>query len=220
MMRTALMSLAVVALNAMAACWLTAGFEVWTAEGARRLDVAHTPVSAPAATLLGAEMTGQELRSVLARPGQVTLVSFIYTRCPSLCVALGSSMQRVQASFLAPQSRSGGVGHQGVIQLLSISFDPDFDDADQLKRYAALWQADPQHWRLVTVPNPAQLQRLLRAWQVRVIDDKQGGYEHNAALLVIDDHARLVRIFDDNDAAGALAFASRLLGHVEDSAPL
>jgi protein SCO1 len=54
------------------------------------------------------------------------------------------------------------------------------------------------------------LQRLLAAWQVVVIDDGRGGYDHNAALLVIDQRGRLVRIFDDNDVAGALDFARAL----------
>ncbi len=60
------------------------------------------------------------------------------------------------------------------------------------------------------MPDAAQLQRLLDAWQVVVIDDGRGGWDHNAALLVIDPRGRLVRIFDDADVAGALAFARAL----------
>lgn len=43
-----------------------------------------------------------------------------------------------------------------------------------------------------------------------VIDDGLGGYEHNAALLVVDESGRLVRIFDDTEGATALAFARAL----------
>ena len=84
------------------------------------------------------------------------------------------------------------------------------DDAEQLRRHAALWRADARHWRMATVPDAAQLRHLLAAWQVVVIDDGRGGYEHNAALLVIDPRGRLVRIFDDADVAGALDFARAL----------
>jgi protein SCO1 len=177
---------------------LTEGFDVWTAEGARRLQVANAPVSAPHAVLAGNGLAGQTLHEVLTRPGRVTIASFIYTRCPSVCQTLGSNLQQLQAA-LDPD-----------IQLLSISFDPAHDDDEQLRRHAALWHADPRQWRMATVPDAGQLQRLLDVWQVVVIDDGRGGYEHNAALLVIDRRGRLVRIFDDTDTHGALASARAL----------
>ena len=63
---------------------------------------------------------------------------------------------------------------------------------------------------MASVPDAAQLQRLLAAWQVVVIADGVGGYEHNAALLVVDDQGRLVRIFDHSESVAALAFARSL----------
>ena len=104
--------------------------------------------------------------------------------------------------------------------LLSISFDPAHDDTEQLGRYAATWRANPRYWRIATVPDSVQLQRLLQAWQVVVISDALGGFEHNAALLVIDQHGRLVRIFDDTDSATALAFARALQQATPPGLPL
>lgn len=211
MLRTVLTSAAFALLGGLSASWLTEGFEVWTAEGARRRAVIEAPVTAPSATLLGPLVTGESLHALLSSPGQVTIVSFIYTRCPTVCRALGSSFQQLQEAIAAPAlRRADGSGSNGV-RLLSISFDPAHDDLEQLNRYAALWLADPRHWRMATVPDAGQLQRLLNAWQVLVIPDGLGGYEHNAALLVIDDEARLVRIFDDTDSEAALAFARSLL---------
>ena len=214
MLRTAMTSLTIAVLGALSASWLTEGFEVWTAEGARRRAVIEAPVTAPPATLLGAGLTGQSLHGLLASPGRVTLVSFIYTRCPSVCLALGSSFQQLQTAVSGPvldqADRSTDISADSGVKLLSISFDPAHDDIDQLGRYASLWRADPRHWRIATVPDAAQLKRLLKAWQVIVIPDAQGGYEHNAALMVIDERGRLVRIFDDADSAMALAFARSL----------
>lgn len=206
MWRTALSCAAFAAIGGFSAGWLTEGFEVWTAEGARRRAVALVPVPAPPATLRGAGLTGLDLRGVLAHPGTVTLVSFIYTRCPGVCSVLGSSFQQLQTAiekFTLP-------GAPQRVQLLSISFDPVHDDVQELHRYAQGWRADPRTWRMAAVPDAAQLQRLLAAWQVVVIADGTAGYEHNAALLVVDDQARLVRIFDDADGAAALAFARSL----------
>lgn len=207
MLRTALTCTALAVLGSFSASWLTEGFEVWTAEGARRRAVALAPVSAPPATLRGPGLTGVDLNSLLTRPGKVTLVSFIYTRCPDVCRALGSSFQQLQTAVEHPALP----GVQERVQLLSISFDPAHDDVQQLDRYAQLWQANPRTWRMASVPDAAQLQRLLAAWQVVVIPDGVGGYEHNAALLVVDDQGRLVRIFDHSESVAALAFARTLL---------
>lgn len=205
MLRTVLTSAVIAALGGLGAAWLTEGFEVWTAEGARRRSVERVPVAAPAVTVLGNGVSGQSLSHLLSGPGRVTLVGFIYTRCPSVCIALGSSFQQLQDAMSAatrpPDSSLG---------LLSISFDPVHDRIGQLAAYAELWRTDPHHWRVATIPDDTELQRLLRAWQVVVVDDGHGGYEHNAALLVVDGTGRLVRVFDDSDPASALAFARAL----------
>jgi protein SCO1 len=202
MWRTSLACAALSSAALFCASSLTEGFDVWTAEGARRLQVQTAPVAAPHAVLVGPGISPLALRDLLVSPGRVTIAGFIYTRCTSVCMALGSSFQQLQQAIDAAAA--------GDIRLLSISFDPAHDDAEQLRRHAALWRADARHWRMATVPDRAQLQRLLDAWQVVVIDDGRGGYEHNAALLVIDPHGRLVRIFDEADSATALAFARSL----------
>ena len=215
MLRTALTSVAIAVLGGLSAAWLTGGFEFFTAEGARRHAVEVQPVPAPPAVLLGQGVTGLGLPSLLASPGHVTIVSFIYTRCPGICRALGSSFQQLQeaVSARALHRADGSADYSAThsVRLLSISFDPGSDDLEQLGRYARLWRADPQHWRIATVSDAAQLQRLLKAWQVVVVPDGLGGFEHNAALLVVDEQARLVRIFDDTQGDAALAFARSLL---------
>ncbi|MGZ3282693.1 MAG: SCO family protein, partial [Xanthobacteraceae bacterium] len=51
--------------------------------------------------------------------GRIVLVEFIYTRCPTLCIALGTSFERMQDAL----RRSG----RNDVRLLSISFDPEHD---------------------------------------------------------------------------------------------
>ncbi|HSW06906.1 SCO family protein [Aquabacterium sp.] len=210
MLRTVLASAVLVSLAGLSAAWLTEGFEVWTAEAARRRAVSQAPVAAPHAVLLGDEMSGEPLQDMLAVPGRVTIASFIYTRCFGVCLALGSSFQQLQQAIASHPADRSGDSIDDNVKLLSISFDPAHDDEAQLRRYAALWRVDPRHWRMSTVPDAGELQRLLNAWQVVVIADGLGGYEHNAALLVIDQRGRLVRIFDESDAGTALVFARRL----------
>jgi protein SCO1 len=206
MLRTTSLSLVLALLGWASASWLTEDFQVWTAEGARRLGVIERPVPAPAAVLAGpgiteitqiTQITPPSLPTWLTATGEVTIVAFFYTRCPTVCTALGSTFEQLQQS-IAP---SDGV------RLLTVSFDPAYDDAARLQQYASQRRADPGRWQVATVPDAAQLQRLLDAFQVVVIPDGLGGYEHNAALLIVDERGRLVRIFDVTDHDTALAYA-------------
>ena len=204
MLRTAIASFAFALLAWLSAAWLTQGFQVWTAEGARRLTVIDRPVPAPAAVLEGPQMSGRDLSGWLSGPGRVTIVDFVYTRCETVCSALGSEFQQLQQTMAA--------GPADGVRLLSISFDPARDDVAHLQQYASRWFANPDIWRVATVPDAKELKGLLDAFQVVVIPDGLGGYEHNAALLIVDGRGRLVRVFDYTEIDAALAYARSIAG--------
>lgn len=214
MLRTALLSALLALAGYASAAWLTHDFQVWTAEGARRLEVALQPVPAPPVVVEGPGIAAQPLPQLLAAPGSapgippgtVTLVDFIYTRCQSVCLTLGSSFQQLQTSLLSDRAAGQGTG----VQLLSISFDGAHDTPAALQAYAQALQADPTVWRFVRVPEAAQAQQLLQRFEVVVVPDGRGDYEHNAALLVLDAQGRLVRIFDLGEQQLALDYARHL----------
>ena len=208
MWRTACLSLLVALLAYAAGSWLTLDFQVWTAEGARRLAVARSPVPAPDIALHGPGMGATALPAMLAADGAVTIADFVYTRCQTVCLTLGSSFQQMQ-SALDREARKAAVGAPRV-RLLSISLDPAHDSPAILSAYAARLQADPRRWRFATPASAETLHTLLERFEVVVIDDGMGGYEHNAALLVLDRRGRLVRIFDYGETDAALAFARHL----------
>lgn len=187
--------------------WLTHDFQVWTAEGARRLEVALRPIAAPTVQIDGPGLTGQPLSQFLADGHSVTLVDFIYTRCQTVCVSLGSVYQQMQAT-LQEANKSGASARR--VKLLSISFDGRHDNPQFLQAYATRLQADPHIWRFVRVPDAKETQRLLADFQVVVVPDGRGDFEHNAALLVVDQHGRLVRIFDYSEQQLALDYARYL----------
>jgi protein SCO1 len=204
MLRTALLSVMLALAGYAAAAWLTHDFQVWTAEGARRLEVALRPVATPAVNVDGPGIAPQALSQRLADGQSVTLVDFVYTRCQTVCLAMGSSFQQMQQILQARQERGGRV------KLLSISFDGRHDSPAVLQAYAARLSADPALWRFVRVQDPRDTQRLLADFQVVVVPDGRGDFEHNAALLVIDQKGRLVRIFDYAEQQLALDYAQHL----------
>lgn len=212
MLRTALACILAVVLAWAAAAWLTHDFRAFTAEGARRLEVRDAPVAVPPVHVIGPGIAAMPLSTLLREHGGATIVDFIYTRCISICAALGNGFQQLQARIVAEQAQA-----EPAVHLLSVSFDPANDDADALSRYAHDLRADPEIWHFVTVPDPDELERLLRALRVVVIPDGFAGYEHNAALLVIDANARLVRIFDYDELEEALQFARALASRQVDA---
>jgi protein SCO1/2 len=73
--------------------------------------------------------------------GHVTVVDFIFTRCPSSCPRLTARMGELQGRLA--QSKSG-------VKLVSISVDPDNDTPPVLAAYAAQAHADPSRWSFLT----------------------------------------------------------------------
>lgn len=192
-----LAALAAIAFAALAATWTaTSGFRVLTSEAARRLDVARQPLTLPSAHLAD----GRELAAAIRDDGRVVLVDFIYTQCESLCTALGTDYQQLQREI---QRR--GLGDR--VRLLSLSFDPDRDDAATLARHQARLRADPALWQASTVPDPAQRARLLAAFGIVVVPDGRGDFVHNAAIHVVDAQGRLRGIHDLGRWRSALADA-------------
>lgn len=204
--RTALACALLVLTAWLASAWATHDYQVWTAEGARRLEVALQPVEAPAVTVQGPGFDAQTLPQLLSSGQSVTIVDFIYTRCRTVCSVLGSQFQQLQAAIRADPAAAR---ERGGVRLLSISFDAR-DDTPTLRAYADGLRAEPSIWRFVQVPDATQRRRLLEQFQVVVIPDGPGEFEHNAALLVVDAQARLVRIFNYDELDQAWLYARSL----------
>lgn len=207
MIRTALLCAVLLWASYAAATRITHGFQAWTDEDARRLEVAQAPVPAPPVKIEGYGVAAPELRALLANGRDVTVVEFIYTRCETLCLVGGAIFQQMQEALRAQPAGSQDAGR---VRLLSISFDPARDGPAQLAAYARRMHADPQRWQVVRVPRAGDLERLLEAFRVVVVPSGRGDFEHNAALLVVDREGRLVRIFDLAQQQLALDYALHL----------
>lgn len=165
--------------------WGTDGFRAYTAETARRERVLLDPRPLPAVTL--EDQDGRRFGFEDYR-GRLVAVEFIYTRCETICRSLGTAFRQIRDNV--PAERLGRD-----FALLTVSFDPQ-DDRAALQRYARAHGADGTHWRIARVPNAAAIRALLDAFGVIALPDGLGGYEHNAAIHLLDRDGRLVRISD------------------------
>jgi protein SCO1 len=73
--------------------------------------------------------------------GKVTIVSFIFTRCDTICPVTAMKMERIQ-------EKTFNVGNQ--VKLLTFSVDPKYDTPARLAEFAKRYHADPERWRFVT----------------------------------------------------------------------
>ena len=128
--------------------------------------------------------------------GKVLVVDFIYTRCPTLCQAMGGTFGQLADRLPADD-----------VTLLSISFDTARDTPEALGEYARWHRADGSHWRLARVADPIALELLLDTFGVVVIPDEYGGFQHNAAVHIVDDEGQLARVLDYDEGVDALADA-------------
>jgi protein SCO1 len=175
----------------------TDGFAAFTAEAARRAEILRSPRQLPAAVLEdqdGRTFSLQDYR------GKLLAVEFIYTRCNTICRSLAMAFRQIRDQV--PQAMLGSD-----FALLSISFDAERDDTSSLKAYGDAHGADSRHWRIARVRNAADLRQLLDAFGVVVIPDGLGGFEHNAAIHLLNRDGRLALISDIDEP---VLFAGRI----------
>ena len=146
-----------------------------------------------------AERSSMSSTPGLLRPRAV-IVDFVYTRCITVCGALGGVYQVLQREI---EQR----GLQDKVRLLTVSFDLEHDDPRSLAMYARVHRAHAGIWSLVTPVTADARDQLLRTFGVQVVPDGVGGWVHNAALHVVDPGGKLVRIVDITDGETALAVA-------------
>ena len=180
--------------------WATDGGSAFTTETLRRSAVAEAPVAVPDFNVIDAAGREQPLRHLLASDGRVWIVDFVYTRCTTLCLALGSVFQQLQARIVEQ-------GLQDRVGLLSISFDPQADTPTTMSAYAERMRMQPAVWQLLTLRDASDRRRLLDSFGIMVVPAPLGEFEHNAALHVVTPAGQLVRIVDLSQPDDALATA-------------
>lgn len=169
----------------------TNGFSVWTAESARRLAALTKPTSLPAIRAINHQ---GDVHDLFNTDTPIVLLDFIYTRCLTVCQAMGYQFMQLQ-SVLQQQDLADKVS------LLSVTFDNQYDNPTTLTGYLTRFHANTQRWQAAKIVETSSLKALLKRLGVIVLPDGQGGFVHNAAFYVVHNH-QLVGIYDENDQSG------------------
>ena len=126
----------------------------------------------------GAWLTNEDVR------GRLVLYNFTYTKCVAPCLETGAVMQAVQAQL--PRMATRGLP----VTLVTLSFDPERDDAAQLRRYGERFGADPAIWRLAT-GEPLALKYTIGGgfgvyYQANPAGDAKGDFTFEPMFVLVD----------------------------------
>lgn len=126
--------------------------------------------------------------------GKAVGVTFIYSRCPlpDFCIQMTSYFARVQKN-LKEDRLLDGKWH-----LLTVSFDPDFDKPDVLKKYGKAYEADFRTWDFVT-GNLGTIRDFADGLELVIEDDEGGLLAHNLRTAVVAPNGVLAAVYKGNE---------------------
>lgn len=196
--RTSIATLLVVGAALGAFAGVTEGFSAITSDGVRRASMARAPRPLPNLALVDASGAHLSLRDYGLANAPVTFITLQYVRCQSVCLTSAAGQSWLQGEI---QAR----GLEDKVRLLTLSFDPANDTPQVLATHAHRLAADMGFWRFATVRHVPDVAALLQFFGMVVVPDGLGGYNHNAALFLVDGTGRLSRAYDVDRPDIALA---------------
>lgn len=189
--RTGVLAALIVAISAVGLTWSTDGFRAFTLAEARRLAIVSKDVVLPSTRVVDSDGRQDDLLKFIAQ-GEVSVVSFFYADCTTICRANGSALQRLQdaMSQVDPQDR---------VRLISISIDPERDDAAALTRYLQRHRADRARWHAVVPATVEQGRRLRERLGVVAIRDGKRDWKHGDATYLVAGDGRVLASFGSDE---------------------
>jgi len=124
--------------------------------------------------------------------GKIKILTFIYVKCimPKRCPLTTKNFRRIQESLL-PELRDDTV-------IISITFDPESDTPEAMKRYGELYGADFTNWHFLT-GSKKNIDKLCDDYQI--IHDKQDDgitFRHSLITFLIDKDNNIRKMYFAN----------------------
>jgi len=129
--------------------------------------------------------------------GRIAILAFIYTRCGDICPAANLQLSLLQ-DLAAKEPKVAGL-----MRLLSMSFDPEYDTPAVMAEQAEIWRSQEREapeWRFLTAPDRMALTPVLAAYSQSIgpKPDKNsptGPLYHIFRTFLIDRSGRIRNIY-------------------------
>ncbi len=130
--------------------------------------------------------------------GKISIASFIFTRCGTICPKTVASMARVQENF----------ENSNDILLLSYTVDPQYDRPSILKKFSKSNEINNQKWVLLTGSKSSIYNLALKGYMVPVSDASEynkaitnpdQAFIHSERLILVDKEGIIRGFYDGTD---------------------
>ncbi len=132
----------------------------------------------------GEQLTSEDMR------GKLVMYDFTYTNCAAPCLQTAAAMHDVQA--LAKRMDTAGL----LVELVTISFDPEHDSSEQLRRHAAAIGADTDNWHFVTGAADRLKNVIGGGFGVFYEPDGAGGFTFDPTMVLVDGNGIIRAIYE------------------------
>jgi len=131
---------------------------------------------------------GEEVEFPEIIKGQITVMGFIFTHCPDICPMTTHNMYLTEKKLK--------IANINEVKFIALSFDPDRDSPEVLKKFAEVRELDFNSWTLLTGEKNT-VNELLKRFDVKAIKtdettDAEGNYEYSMM------HTDRISLIDEN----------------------
>lgn len=126
---------------------------------------------------------------------KLVILSFIYTTCSDICHIATYVLQQVTTELKQDPVLSDQV------RLISLSFDPDHDTPEVMRRYAQAMECDTSRWVFLTTSSHAELQPILDGYGQYIVRERDatgkvtGAFMHVLKVFLIDRERKVRNIY-------------------------
>ena len=122
--------------------------------------------------------------------GNIVVVDFFFTRCPTICPKLAAHLLDIQNKF----------ADRTDVIIVSHTVDPEHDSVEVLKEYAHKVHAKQDKWYFLTGEKSAIYDLAFKGYFASASKDEfaPGGFLHSELIFLVDPKGRLRGSYDDN----------------------
>ncbi len=140
-----------------------------------------------------------ERRTMLSLKGKVTLVSYVFTRCPSFCAGICTELDKLRAEF----------GDDGPLHLVSVTLDPEHDTPEQMAAFAERQGLVHDNWWFATSAEPIGMRAYMEkefslSATEKPADQRTSEYDlfdHQPKVVLMDHRLRMVGWYEPFEPA-------------------
>lgn len=140
------------------------------------------------------ELTNQYGEKITQKSMQngLTIVTFFFTRCPSICPKVSNKLSTLQQEL----------ADRGAFKILSISVDPMRDNVERLYQYSKNYEALPDRWNFLTGDTSTILNLYRKTFKLP-FDDSMGemAYQaHSSKVFLVRNQTEVLGFYDGTNS--------------------